>query len=188
VGFTLATGESVGSASGVAIGGAAPLAHVDWAILGLCGVVGLFGGRALGLPAAVMTGPLLVSGAAHLAGLVEGAPPRWLIDLTQLVVGVSLGCRFAGMAPRFVATALRLASVNLVLTLSLAGVAAAILPPLVGEPWEAVLLAFAPGGIAEMSLVALSLDLSILFVTTHHVVRIVIAIGAAKLLYAARWP
>jgi membrane AbrB-like protein len=182
VGFSLATGATVGSASGVAIGGAAPLAAADWAVLGLCGVTGYFGGRALGLPAAVMTGPLLVSGAAHLAGLVQGAPPRWLIDLTQLVIGVSLGCRFAGMAPRFVATALRLAAVNLLLTLSLAGVAAAILPPLVGEPWEAVLLAFAPGGIAEMSLVALSLDLSILFVTTHHVLRIVLAIGAAKVM------
>ncbi len=142
----------------------------------------LFGGRRVGLPAAVLTGPLLVSGAAHLAGLVHGAPPRWLIDLTQLVVGVSLGCRFAGLAPRLVGTACRLAVVNLAIVLSLAGIAALTLPPLVGEPWEAVVLAFAPGGLAEMSLVALSLEVSILYVTAHHVARIVLAIGSAKML------
>ena len=182
LGFTIATGEAVGSGSGAVIGGAVPLRPLDWAILALCGVVGLFGGRRVGLPAAVMTGPLLVSGAAHLAGLVHGAPPRWLIDLTQLVIGVSLGCRFAGLAPALVGTAFRLAATNLALVLALAGIAALTLPRLVGEPWEAVVLAFAPGGIAEMSLVALSLEVSILYVTAHHVARIVIAIGAAKLL------
>jgi membrane AbrB-like protein len=184
LGFTIATGEAVGSASGAVIGGPGELTPIDWVVLALCGIGGLLGGRAIGLPAAVMTGPLLVSGGAHLAGLVHGAPPRWLIDLTQLVVGVSLGCRFAGLRPRLIGSAFRLATVNLLLTLSLTGVAALALPPLVGESWEAIVLAFAPGGIAEMSLVALSLEVSILFVTAHHVARIVIAIGAAKLLWS----
>ena len=182
LGFTIATGHAVGSASGQVIGGEVTLTVFDWLVLALCGVVGFLGGRRIGMPAAVLTGPLFLSGAAHLAGVVHGAPPRWLIDVTQLVVGVSLGCRFSGLAPRLVGTAFRLAAVNLALTLSLAGVAALVLPPLVGESWEAVILAFAPGGIAEMSLVALSLEVSILYVTAHHVARIVIAIAAAKLM------
>jgi hypothetical protein len=33
-----------------------------------------------------------------------------------------------------------------------------------------------------MSLVALSLEVSVLYVTAHHVARIVVAIGAAKLM------
>ena len=182
LGFTIATGEAVGSASGAVIGGETTLTPVDWVILALCGAVGFLGGRRIGLPAAVMTGPLFLSGIAHLAGLVHGAPPNWLISLTQLIIGVSLGCSFAGLAPSLLAATMRMSAVNLVITLGLAGIAAVTLPPLVGEPWEAVVLAYAPGGIAEMSLVALSLEVSILYVTAHHVARIVLAIGAAKLL------
>ncbi|MEX1147168.1 MAG: AbrB family transcriptional regulator, partial [Sphingomonadales bacterium] len=52
---------------------------------------------------------------------------------------------------------------------------------LVGEPVAAVFLAFAPGGLAEMSLVALSLKMSVIYVTAHHVLRIMLAVGLAKL-------
>ena len=51
----------------------------------------------------------------------------------------------------------------------------------VGEPVSAVILAFAPGGVSEMSLVALSLHLSAVFVTMHHLVRIILAVMAARL-------
>ena len=43
---------------------------------------------------------------------------------------------------------------------------------------------------AEMSLVALSLELAILYVTAHHVARIVLSIGCARLFYgpvSRRW-
>lgn len=182
LGFSISTGQAVGSGSGVAIGEQVPLALSDWGVLALCALVGTVGGRRIGLPAAVMTGPLFLSGAAHLAGIVHGAPPRWLIDLTQLVVGVSLGCRFVGVQPKLALRACSMAAVNLTLTLGLAAIAAITLPPLVGEPWEAVVLAFAPGGLAEMSLVALSLELSILYVTAHHIARIVLSIATAKFL------
>ena len=56
---------------------------------------------------------------------------------------------------------------------------------LVGEPVAAVFLAFAPGGLAEMSLIALSLNLSAIYVTAHHVARIVLAVTAAKI--GSRW-
>ena len=50
-----------------------------------------------------------------------------------------------------------------------------------GLPLTPVFLAFAPGGITEMSLIALSLQISVVFVTLHHVLRIVVAISIAKL-------
>lgn len=182
LGFSISTGQAVGSGAGVTIGEPVQLALSDWGILAICAVVGGIGGARIGFPAAVMTGPLLLSGLAHLAGIVHGAPPRWLIDVTQLVIGVSLGCRFVGVLPRLALQAFSMATVNLALTLGLAAIAALILPPLVGEPWEAVVLAFAPGGLAEMSLVALSLELSVLYVTAHHIARIVLSIATAKYL------
>ena len=185
LGFTLATGHAVGSGSGVSLGEAVPLSPTDWVVLALAGVVGAVAGQRLRFPAGFMTGPLLASGLVHLLGWVEGAPPGWLVALTQLVIGTSLGGRFAGMAPSMVLTAVRLATTNLAAVLVLGGLMAAALAGLVGESWEAVFLAFAPGGIAEMSLVALSLEISVLYVTAHHVARIVLAVGMTRL-FAAR--
>ena len=48
-----------------------------------------------------------------------------------------------------------------------------------------VLLAFAPGGLSEMSLVALAMKAEVAFVALHHVVRIVLVIAFAPLVL--RW-
>ena len=58
---------------------------------------------------------------------------------------------------------------------------AVLLARWVEEPVAALFLAFAPGGLAEMSLVALSLNMSVIYVTAHHVLRIVLAVSFAKL-------
>ena len=45
------------------------------------------------------------------------------------------------------------------------------------------LLAFAPGGLAEMSLIALALGIDAAYVSSHHVVRIFMIIVAAPLVF-----
>ena len=52
---------------------------LDLAVLAVCGVLGVYGGQLLGLPAAGLLGPMVLSAAAHLLGLVEGSPPGWLV-------------------------------------------------------------------------------------------------------------
>ena len=59
----------------------------------------------------------------------------------------------------------------------LAFVFAELVHLLAGEPLAAAFLAFAPGGLAEMSLIALSLNMSVIYVTAHHVLRIVLAVS-----------
>ena len=177
--FTLLSGGAVGSAGGVILGGGVSLTPPGWALLAVAGAAGALGAKALRFPAWIITGPILLSGALHVAGLVEGAPPAWLVSATQLVIGVTLGGRFAGRSPRIFLTALRLAAVNVAMMLALGGAVAAAFAGIVGEPWEALVLAFAPGGVAEMGLVALSLGASPIYVTAHHIVRILFAVGIA---------
>jgi membrane AbrB-like protein len=180
--FAGITGASVGSASGVAMVGAdQPLDLREAAILLASGVVGVVLGRLLRLPGWVITGPVVVSALAHGLGWVKGVPPEWLIALTQVVVGSGLGARFAGAAPAVLRRAAGLAAVNGVLALGLALAFALALPGVVDEPVPAIFLAFAPGGLAEMSLVALSLEMSVIYVTAHHVLRIVLAVALAQL-------
>jgi membrane AbrB-like protein len=143
-------------------------------------VVGSIGGRRIGLPAGIITGPILLSGGAHLAGLTHAIPPGWLILVTQLMVGVSLGSRFAGLTGKDFTRGVALALGAIAATLSLALIAALLLRDAVGERPEAVILAFAPGGVAEMSLIAVSMQISVVYVTAHHVARILLSVMVAK--------
>lgn len=155
------------------------------AVLVGAGMVGVLVGRLLRLPGWIITGPILMSSAAHALGWVEGVPPGWLIAVTQVVVGTGLGARFAGASPQVLRKAAVLAVANGGVALGIALGFALGLHALVGEPVAGVFLAFAPGGLAEMSLIALSLEMSVIYVTAHHVARIVLAVGLAKT--GARW-
>ncbi len=179
--FMLLKGGAVGSASGVRLEAGAPLTIADAFILIGAGVSGLLLGRKIGLPAALITGPILMSGAAHLAGLTAAAPPAWMVSMTQLVVGLTLGIRFAGLDRREVGLGVMLTAMTVTLTLGLAVLFGIILSGLVAERIEAVVLAFAPGGVVEMSLIAISLEISVIYVALHHVARILLAVTFGKM-------
>ncbi|MEJ8572878.1 AbrB family transcriptional regulator [Microbaculum marinum] len=150
---------------------------VDVGLLTACAVVGYFGGRAIRLPGAQISGPLFLSAIAHGTQLTAASPPDFLIAVAQIVVGSSLGARFAGVSVRaagkvmlasMCATALMFA-VTIALALSLA--------TFVDEPLPALILAYSPGGVAEMSLIALSMNVGVAFVTAHHIARIALSVG-----------
>lgn len=181
IGFSIFEGHAVGSGSGMSMGPRAALTLFDVGVLGLLAVSGWFIASKLRMPAAVLAGPLLLSGLAHATGFTDAAPPFWTILVTQWVMGTSLGVRLAGFTKgqAGLAVMLSVTQVSLVLLVAL-GIALALAGP-VGEPISAVILAFAPGGVTEMSLVALSLHLSAVYVTLHHLVRIILAVFVARL-------
>ena len=55
------------------------------------------------------------------------------------------------------------------------------LVPIAGEDFDTMLISFAPGGVTEMALVALSLQANPAFVTLHHILRILITVIALSL-------
>jgi membrane AbrB-like protein len=179
--FMAVEGAAVGSAAGAALASDdAPISLLDAVLLIAAGVIGLVGGRRLGLPAALITGPILISGALHMSGATHAAPPNWLIAITQLVVGVSFGVRFVGVGPKLAIKGLGLAALAVAAALSLASLAALGLHAVTDQSIEAVILSYAPGGVIEMSLIALSLEIGVIFVTAHHIARILIAVAFAK--------
>ena len=184
--FWAVTGHAVGSASGVAmVGSAVPLGLRDVGLLVAAGLVGVAVARTLRLPGWIVTGPLAASAALHGFGVMEAVPPLWMVQAVQVVLGTGLGARFAGVKRAVLVRAGRVALVNGVAALVLALAFAGGLHWMVGEPVTAVFLAFAPGGLAEMSLIALSMQVSVIFVTAHHVARIVLAVALAQVV--GRW-
>lgn len=178
--FTWMVGHAVGSASGAAVAGS-EMGLVDLAVLVVAGVAGAIMGLKLNLPAGHVLGPIVLSGAAHLTGLTAAVPPQAAVWATQVVIGTSLGVRFSGMPKRRILEALRLSLISVSLMMGGAGLIAWGLAGAVGETTPAVFLAFAPGGLVEMGLIALSLKLSILYVTAHHLLRIILAVSVARI-------
>lgn len=163
-----------------------PLAEVsgaDLAVLAACGVLGFFLARLLHLPAAGLTGPMILSAAVHIFGWTAAQPPFEMVAAAQVVIGTAIGCRFAGVTARLLLRTAAAAAGGTVVLLS-ATIAFAIgLAQLTGLPAVPLMLAFSPGGLAEMSLIAIAIGADAAFVATHHVVRIFMIVVFAPLAF-----
>jgi hypothetical protein len=152
-------------------------------VLVLCAVAGAALARLARLPAWQLVGPMLLSAAVHLAGWTKASPPAELIALSQVIIGTAIGCRFAGTPLRFIARAMVWAAMLTVILLAVTLLCAWLLHAVTGLPTPHLILAYAPGGLAEMSLVALALAFDPSFVATHHIVRIFIVVVLAPLAF-----
>jgi membrane AbrB-like protein len=159
--------------------GLGDLAWLDMGILTLCAVVGGFGAQRLRLPAANLLGPMVLSAALHLAGVTASAPPYVLVAVAQVVMGTALGCRFTGTGWASVARVVQHSAITTVIMLAFTVGFDLVLARLTGLSTAALVLAFAPGGLAEMSLVALALGADAAFVATHHLFRIIVIVVLA---------
>ena len=83
--------------------------------------------------------------------------------------GIELALHPAGPVPRVWAWLLDL-------TWRFAVLFALALTAVAGFPFSSLVLAFSPGGLVVMSLIALTLDIDTAFVATHHIARIGIVV------------
>lgn len=149
---------------------------VDLVVLALCAVIGPFVGKWLRLPAGMLIGPMILSAIVHLTGLTQGAPPSLLVIAAQIVIGSANGARFDGVPIARVAKALAQAVPMALLMVACAVIVAFATANWTGLPAAQLVLTYAPGGIAEMNLVALVLGLDVAFVATHHIARVVMVL------------
>lgn len=161
------------------MGRLADLGGVDAVVMLASGLLGAAVARLARLPAWMLTGPMLASAGLHLSGLTAFRPPAELVVLAQVVTGASIGCRFRGLSWAELAAMAKPALGATAIMLALSAGAAAGLAALSELTFAGLLLAFVPGGIAEMCLVALALGQDVAFVSTHHVVRVVLVIMIA---------
>lgn len=160
----------------------APVADLPWhelAIMALAALIGWKGGERVGLFGASILGPMIVTAALSLTGVVHFRPPAEAILAAQFFIGCGIGIHFLGVTWREL-TRVVAAGVAYVLLLALlaAGFTALVTGLGLGDPVPAF-LAFAPGGQAEMTVLAIVTGADLGFVITHHLTRIVIVIVGA---------
>ncbi len=162
----------------------APVFEVPLLQLGLMVGSGLFGWWAaekVRLFGAAILGPMIVSALLSLSGLLTFRPPAEAILAAQFIIGAGIGAAYLGVTfaelRRDVSAGLGFCLVLALITFVFAeGVALSGFAP----PLEAF-LAFAPGGQAEMVVLALVAGADLAFVVTHHLVRLVVVLLGAPI-------
>lgn len=170
--FRYIQGLSVPSAPTLPAAGR-PMEWLDVTILLGCAIAGNQIAGRLRVPAAALMGPMFLSAAAHIAGFTASTVPSVLISIAQVVVGTSVGCRFADRMPFMVmarviihGTITGAAMLAFAVAFSLAAAA------LFDLDRRVLFLALAPGGLAEMSLIAFALGIDAAFITIMHFLRV----------------
>ncbi len=164
---------------------AADMDPVQIALLCAAALVGWKAGERIGLFGAAIMGPMFLTAALALAGLITTRPPAEMIWAAQFFIGISVGANYSGITGRELRVDV---GAGLAYAVLLALVAlAAIEVILLFSPADTldVILAFLPGGQAEMVIVALVAGADIAFVVAHHLTRVILVIMLAPI--AARW-
>lgn len=154
-------------------------------LMAAAALIGWKGGVRVGLFGASILGPMIVAAALSLSGFLHSRPPAEAILAAQFFIGIGVGVHYVGVT---LAELRKIIAAGVAFVLILAVLAAffAQLANLLGlAPAIEAFLAFAPGGQAEMTVLAIVAGADLGFVIAHHLVRIVLVITGAPIV--ARW-
>ncbi len=146
-----------------------------------CALGGWWAARKVGLFGASILGPLIVTAIVTLSGYLHNRPPAEAIWAAQFFIGMTIGAKYSGITMVEVRRDL-IAGIGfcvILIVLTLVVVELVLLANL--APGMEALLAFAPGGQAELMVLALIVGADVAFVVAHHVLRIFVVILGAPI-------
>ncbi|MCL6653428.1 ammonia monooxygenase [Agrobacterium rubi] len=123
-------------------------------------------------PAALLLGGVAVSIGIHITGLTSGGVPTWMSQPTYIILGSLIGTRFTRSSLRDMRKAFVAGGVVTVAVMLLACLAAVAVSNITGVPLNAVMIAFAPGGLETMAAMAVMMHADTAYVGSHHVLRL----------------
>jgi membrane AbrB-like protein len=128
--------------------------------------------------------PIFFGAALTVSGIQLSAVPRWMTDFAQLMFGLVLGARyeraFFARYKLFVPFAL----LNSFFILIASAAMGAALAWAFGLPIATMIIATAPGGLAEMTITAQALQISVPLVVAFHLFRVVVVNMGTQYIYA----
>ena len=160
---------------------ATDLPLVQIALMVASGLVGWKIAERINLFGASIIGPMVLTAALSLGGVIQYRPPAELIWAAQFFIGLGVGANYAGIPAREIRVDVGagLAFAVLLAAISLAFIEAVLW--ITGAPALDVILSFLPGGQGEMVVVALVSGADLAFVITHHLTRVACVVTMAPL-------
>ena len=146
--------------------------HWDLVILIIASIIFIFFFDKAKVPAALLSGTLVASGILQIFDIASYKLPDASINFCLLILGASVGCRFANKTVKEVANNSFHGLVATILLVLLGLVAAFIATFFVDNNFLTLVLSFCPGGIYEVAVIAIAFDLEPDFVAFHHIIRL----------------
>lgn len=162
----------------------APILDADPVEIGLmiaAGYVGWKVAERLGLFGASILGPMVLTAALSLTGIIHHRPPAEMIQAAQYFIGIAIGVKYVGITGRelrvYVTAGLLYALLLAIISLMFIE----IIMHLDLAPTLDAFMAFLPGGQAEMVVIAIIAGADLTYVVSHHLLRLVLVITLSPL-------
>ena len=124
------------------------------------------------VPAALLSGTLFASGLLQITDIATYKLPDASINFCLLILGASVGCRFAEKTVKEIANNSLHSLVATTMLVVLGLIAAYVATFFVDTNILTLILSFSPGGIYEVAVIAIAFDLDPEFVAFHHIIRL----------------
>lgn len=154
---------------------------IEVAIMVAAGFFGWKIAARVGLFGAPILGPMILTAALSLSGVIEHRPPAEIIQAAQFFIGIAVGVKYVGVTAR----ELRIdVSAGIACSLAMAVVSVIFIEMIIWlqiAPGLDAFLAFLPGGQAEMVIIAIIAGADLAYVVSHHLLRLVLVILLAPI-------
>jgi uncharacterized protein len=157
-------------------------APIDFAILVGASVAAALGMLRLGFPGGLIFGPMMVSAVLHGGAFITVTMPFWLATAGMVGIGTVSGGRFTGTPFRLLFRYLGAGLGAFAVSLIVSGLIGAGVTAIVPLPLSGVIVAYAPGAVDAMMILALALHLDPVFVGAHHLTRVFVVSVALPIL------
>lgn len=161
-----------------------PIKDIDLtqlAILLVIGFLGAISAKKLKISAAFLIGPMIVSIAVHSTGIITTSVPDELLKFVQVVFGTIIGFTFRGVNFQSIIKTLIATLGHFLILVIISAIFIIIAYKLFDFPIISILLAFSPGGQAEINLIAILVAANVPYITLHHIVRLFIVMNIAPI-------
>ena len=146
--------------------------HLNLTLLIIASLFFIFIFDKIRVPAALLSGTLFASGLLQITDIASYKLPDASINFCLLILGASVGCRFAEKTVKEIANNSLHSVVATTILVLLGLVAAYVATFFVDTNILTLILSFSPGGIYEVAVIAIAFDLDPDFVAFHHIIRL----------------
>ena len=146
--------------------------NIHLALLILSSIVLILIFDKLKIPAALLAGTLVASGLLQITEIASYKLSPKIVDYCLLILGASVGCRFADKTFNEVAKNTFHSFIATFLLVALGLLAAFVASLIIDKNFFTLLLSYCPGGIYEVAVIAIFFNLDPEFVSFHHIIRL----------------
>jgi uncharacterized protein len=139
----------------------------------------------LGFPGGLIFGPMLVSAVLHGGHFVHVGIPPWIANTAMIGIGTVSGSRFVNTGTRLLGSYLGAALGSFAVSIVIATIFVVAVAALMSIHMADLIVAYAPGSVDAMMILALALHADPVFVGAHHLARLFFV--SLSLPFLVRW-